>query len=94
MWFVIIEITAKEESIYDTYGNEDFNETLTTLNTTIENLQDQKGTLTSSDIMYRRYVEQLKSTEPCCPLCHRDFSNEADITELIYEVYILDSRIS
>lgn len=48
--------------------------------------QDQKGTLSSSEYMFRRYIEKLQQPQPCCPLCHRGFDLEDDARELVNEV--------
>nr|CAD7452813.1 unnamed protein product [Timema tahoe] len=47
---------------------------------------DEKGVLSSSELMYRHYIEKMQQSEPCCPLCHRGFDSRSSVTELITEL--------
>lgn len=35
---------------------------------------------------YKKYVQDMKKENPCCPLCHREFEQEQEVRELILEV--------
>lgn len=51
--------------------------------------QSETGKLSASDVFYRDYVRKLQQTEPCCPLCKRQFEEENDAIQLAHEVIIL-----
>ncbi|PSN52933.1 hypothetical protein C0J52_03635 [Blattella germanica] len=47
---------------------------------------DQKGTLSSSEYMFKGYIQKLQNQNPCCPLCHRGFDLASDVQELVREL--------
>jgi hypothetical protein len=49
-------------------------------------LQDLKGELDSSSVLFKRYSTQLSQQDPCCPLCHRDFDSKKQSMKLVEEV--------
>lgn len=49
-------IRAIEEDIYEICGSEDFEKTVELIQKELEELQDIKGTLSSSEFMYQRFV--------------------------------------
>lgn len=79
-------LTTDECVIDQECGNKDYDTYLSELSTKVQELQDQKGTLSSSEYMFKRYVGKLEQQDPCCPLCHRDFPNEEDVSNLILEL--------
>lgn len=52
-------LRTNEEDIYEICGSDDFDETVSRLQKEIEELQDIKGTLSSSEFMYQRFVKIL-----------------------------------
>ncbi|XP_069688803.1 DNA repair protein RAD50 isoform X2 [Periplaneta americana] len=80
------DLRTKEEELYDYCEDKDYEEVVARSRDTVQELQDQKGTLSSSEYMFRRYIQKLQQPEPCCPLCHRGFDLEADVKELISEL--------
>lgn len=80
------DLRVKEEQLYNACGNQDYDEVLKRCEDSVQELQDEKGTLSSSDCMFRHYIQKLQQPEPCCPLCHRGFDVDADVRELINEL--------
>nr|CAD7570930.1 unnamed protein product [Timema californicum] len=80
------EVRKNEESILEQCGSQDLETSLKTLESEIQELQDEKGVLSSSERMYRHYIEKMRQSEPCCPLCHRIFDSRSSVTELITEL--------
>uniref|UniRef100_T1HS80 DNA repair protein RAD50 n=1 Tax=Rhodnius prolixus TaxID=13249 RepID=T1HS80_RHOPR len=79
-------LEADEFSITQACNGRDYDEFVEELGNKVQELQDQKGTLSSSEYMFRRYVQKLQKQDPCCPLCHRGFQQEEEITKLISEL--------
>ncbi|KAK6618741.1 hypothetical protein RUM43_013132 [Polyplax serrata] len=75
-----------EEEIYEACGSDDFEETVSQVQKEVEELQDVKGTLSSSEFMYQRYIRALQKSQPCCPLCHRDFEQQNEARSLVDEL--------
>lgn len=51
--------------------------------------KDQKGSLSTSGHLFRRYIKNLETQDPSCPLCHRGFDSVDEVTELISDVRLL-----
>uniref|UniRef100_A0A069DZS5 DNA repair protein RAD50 n=2 Tax=Panstrongylus megistus TaxID=65343 RepID=A0A069DZS5_9HEMI len=79
-------LEADEFAISQACSGRDYDEYVEELGNKVQELQDQKGTLSSSEYMFRRYVQKLQKQDPCCPLCHREFQQEEEITKLISEL--------
>ncbi|XP_014291153.1 DNA repair protein RAD50.L isoform X2 [Halyomorpha halys] len=77
---------ADEFSINKVCEGKDLDQYLAEITSKLEELQDQKGTLSASQFMSRRYIQSLQQKEPSCPLCHRGFTKEDEVTELIKEL--------
>ncbi|GFG30387.1 hypothetical protein Cfor_05842, partial [Coptotermes formosanus] len=80
------DVRVKEELLYNACGNQDYDEVLKRCEEGVQELQDEKGTLSSSEYMFRHYIQKLQQPEPCCPLCHRGFDVDADVKELVNEL--------
>lgn len=80
------ELKRNEDSIYNLCGRNDFNEYVANVSDKVQELQDLRGTLTSSEYMFRRYIQKLEEKDPCCPLCHREFEDNSDAVELVTEL--------
>ncbi|KOX71786.1 DNA repair protein RAD50 [Melipona quadrifasciata] len=52
----------------------------------LKNLQDKKGMYAHQSAAYKEYMKQLRETNPCCPLCHRDFDKRETVTALLKEM--------
>ncbi|KAK4329104.1 hypothetical protein Pmani_000515 [Petrolisthes manimaculis] len=55
-----------------------------------EKLTRERGDLSSSITVLKRFTDKLKQ-EDCCPLCHRNFSTKEDVLQLIEE---LEGKVS
>ncbi|XP_063223509.1 DNA repair protein RAD50-like [Bacillus rossius redtenbacheri] len=80
------EVQRNKDSIFDMCGSDDLETTLKSLQKEIQDLQDEKGVLSSSEAMYRHYIDKMQQNKPCCPLCHRGFQEQASVEELIGEL--------
>ncbi|KAJ9585795.1 hypothetical protein L9F63_002432 [Diploptera punctata] len=80
------ELRGKEELIYEACGDQEYNEIVKKLQENLEHLQDTKGTLSSSEYMFKSYIQKLQQPNPCCPLCHRGFDLISDAQELNTEI--------
>ncbi|KAL0276884.1 UNVERIFIED_CONTAM: hypothetical protein PYX00_004352 [Menopon gallinae] len=80
------KLRSIEEEIYEECGSDDFDEVVTALRNQIDELQDMKGILTSSEYMYQKYIKSLQKSQPCCPLCHRDFPRQSEAQDLVEEL--------
>ncbi|KAK9503124.1 hypothetical protein O3M35_011757 [Rhynocoris fuscipes] len=79
-------LEADEFAISQACSGRDYDSYVEELANKVQELQDQKGTLSSSEFLFRRYVQTLQKQDPCCPLCHRGFSEEDEVTKLISEL--------
>ncbi|KAL1131477.1 hypothetical protein AAG570_011094 [Ranatra chinensis] len=77
---------SDECAITEACKGKDYESYLLELSNKVQELQDHKGTLSSSEYMFRRYVQKLQQNKPCCPLCHRNFSAEDEVVKLISEL--------
>ncbi|XP_066998593.2 DNA repair protein RAD50 [Anabrus simplex] len=80
------ELKEFQDQVYDQCGQRDLEDVIADLADRIQELRDQKGTLTSQEHLFRRYVQKLQEQDPCCPLCHRNFNNTDEAAELISEL--------
>lgn len=80
------KLRSIEEEIYEECGSDDFDDVVTSLRNQIDELQDLKGILTSSEYMYQKYIKSLQKSQPCCPLCHRDFPRQSEAQDLVEEL--------
>lgn len=63
-----------------------FDETLLLQSTIVKDLQDKRGIYAYQATAYKEYVKQLSVKDPCCPLCHRNFEEQAKVADLIKEI--------
>ncbi|XP_077984137.1 DNA repair protein RAD50.L-like [Glandiceps talaboti] len=80
------EFRSYEDKLFEVSGSQNFDEELSDLDTSIANLQDEKGALKASQHLFGRYTRDLQKDDPRCPLCHRKFEQEQEILELIEEL--------
>ncbi|XP_076033751.1 DNA repair protein RAD50-like [Oratosquilla oratoria] len=84
------EIKEMKRKIDSICQGENLESTLDKTNIGIENLSKECGNLSSSITVLRRFISKL-GEKNCCPLCHRDFPSNDDVTQLQEE---LESKIS
>ncbi|XP_064608041.1 LOW QUALITY PROTEIN: DNA repair protein RAD50-like [Liolophura sinensis] len=80
------ELKTLEEKIFEVCGSQNFEESLTTVQKKMGQTQDQRGSLLGAQHFFKKYVEDLKKNNPCCPLCHREFDEEQEVRELVLEL--------
>lgn len=79
-------LSNDEDRIQELCRDQDFDKILEQINSSIDEKQYEKGTLTSSEFLYKRYITKLRSTDPLCPVCHRGFDEEVEISTLINDM--------
>ncbi|XP_034187721.1 DNA repair protein rad50 [Osmia lignaria lignaria] len=52
----------------------------------VKDLQDKRGIYAHQGAAYKEYMRQLKETNPCCPLCHRDFDKREAVVALLKDM--------
>ncbi|XP_033111365.1 DNA repair protein RAD50-like [Anneissia japonica] len=80
------ELRNYEERLFQECGSQDVESSLVELQTTISNLQSEKGALSGSKHLFERYIKSLRRAEAQCPLCHRGFDAEDEVEELVQEL--------
>ncbi|XP_014249009.1 DNA repair protein RAD50 [Cimex lectularius] len=81
-------LEADQFSISQACNGQDYDSYLSEMAQKLQDLQDQKGNLSSSEFMFRKYVQKLQERDPCCPLCNREFTAENEVTSIINELSI------
>ncbi|XP_064473051.1 DNA repair protein RAD50-like [Ornithodoros turicata] len=78
-----IELDKIRKKIVNVCGSEDLDDSIAELNLTIAQLRDEKGCLTGSEFIFKRYVTRMKKdSKPCCPLCKRGFNDAKEARKL------------
>lgn len=80
------ELNNLEEKLQNVCGTDDFDESLINVQTKLNQTQEQRGSLMGAEHFYKKYVQDMKKENPCCPLCHREFEQEQEVRELILEL--------
>ncbi|XP_037948958.1 DNA repair protein RAD50-like [Teleopsis dalmanni] len=89
------ELEENKEIIYEKCYATPFEELLAKCKENVNKNQLELGSLKSAEAMYKRYIEKI-SENPCCPLCHKDMSNNETMdltTELSDEILHLPDNI-
>lgn len=76
------EFEKMRRKIVSVCGSENLDDSIAELNLEITQLRDEKGCLTGSEFMFRRYISRIKKENPCCPLCKRSFEEARDACKL------------
>lgn len=82
----IIPFSDDKEKISAVCDYKDFNETLLMQSKIVKDLQEKRGLYAYQATAYKDYIKKLSAKNPCCPLCHRNFQEQAAVTELIKEM--------
>ncbi|XP_043528488.1 DNA repair protein RAD50 [Frieseomelitta varia] len=81
------EINLDKEKISAICHYKNFDETLLLQSKKVKNLQDKRGMYAHQSAAYKEYMKQLREkTNPCCPLCHRDFDKRETVIALLKEM--------
>ncbi|XP_050431773.1 DNA repair protein RAD50 isoform X2 [Adelges cooleyi] len=79
-------LSDDENAAYEMCQGQDYDTILKEVNEKVEELQDLKGSVSTSGHLFKRYIAKLQAEKPCCPLCHRGFGSVDDVTELINDL--------
>jgi len=77
------EYQKYQDEVNELTSGEDLDHTVDRIKNACQNLQDEKGALSSSQVIYERYIRTLSKSNPCCPLCKRDFAAEQEAAILV-----------
>ncbi|XP_022787881.1 DNA repair protein RAD50-like isoform X2 [Stylophora pistillata] len=83
------EAERHKRQISEVCGENDYNTTREAIKDKIANLQDERGLIGSLEKIYSKYVSKLDSEDvhsSGCPLCHRTFESDRQITALVSEL--------
>lgn len=80
------ELKEDEEKLYEYCEDRDLEDVISSLDDDIQKLRSTKGELASQKVLYEKYVQKLEETDPCCPLCHRDFQRADEASILVDEL--------
>jgi len=75
-----------KENISTICDYKDFDETLLKQSKIVKDLQEKRGIYAYQATVYKEYIKKLSVENPCCPLCHRNFQEQAKVTDLIKEM--------
>ncbi|XP_060840875.1 DNA repair protein RAD50 [Rhopalosiphum padi] len=81
-----IDLSNDENALSDMCQGQEYETILKEVNEKVEELQAQKGSVSTSGHLFRRYIKNLEAQDPNCPLCHRCFSSVDEVTELINDL--------
>ncbi|KYN15217.1 DNA repair protein RAD50 [Trachymyrmex cornetzi] len=81
-----IELHNNKEKISAVCDYKEFDETLLMQSTIVKDLQDKRGIYAYQATAYKEYIKKLSVKNPCCPLCHRNFEKQNNVTDLIKEI--------
>lgn len=81
------ELQANSELVRaELLGSKNIDEALKKIENEINAAQDNRGLYASSSLVYESYIKRLGKPKPACPLCHRCFDKEEEVTELIENI--------
>ncbi|KAK3916030.1 DNA repair protein RAD50 [Frankliniella fusca] len=87
------ELDQFKGKIYAECKKEDLDAVLKSNKEAIDRYQNDKGIFTSSAVVIKRYIMDLKKREPCCPLCERQFDDEDEPLKLVDNLEIRVSTL-
>ncbi|XP_025200798.1 DNA repair protein RAD50 [Melanaphis sacchari] len=80
------DLSNDENALSDMCQDQEYETILKEVNEKVEELQAQKGSVSTSGHLFRRYIKNLEAQDPSCPLCHRCFGSVDEVTELINDL--------
>ncbi|VVC25617.1 Hypothetical protein CINCED_3A008104 [Cinara cedri] len=87
------DLSDDENALSDMCQGQEYETLLKEVNEKVEELQDQKGSVSTSGHLFKRYIKNLEAQDPSCPLCHRGFTSIDEVTELINDLNIRVQKI-
>lgn len=79
------ELSSTEDQMYDDCGTQSLDATLAKVDEAVTKYQKEQNELSSSVFIISKYKEKLENNNNC-PLCHRGFDSQSEVTELISEL--------
>lgn len=61
------------DEMFNNCDGSEYEDVVAKLKEKIEKMQLDYGAAKSSEVLYKKYINQMEG-EPCCPLCHKDMS--------------------
>ncbi|CAH0547195.1 unnamed protein product [Brassicogethes aeneus] len=80
-----LKVSEKQDKIKKVCKEKPINELLQETERKKEHLQRQKGTLSSTKVMYESYIKQFEEESPCCPVCNTNFAQKNNVIKGIIE---------
>ncbi|XP_025414138.1 DNA repair protein RAD50 [Sipha flava] len=87
------DLSDDELAMSDMCLGQEYDVLVKEVNEKVEELQNQKGSVSTSGHLFRRYIKSLEAKDPCCPLCHRGFDSMDEVTELINDLNVRVDKI-
>lgn len=78
-----IIVAGIQDQIASLCHGRDYDQVLLQAKKAVRELEDTRGMYKYKSVAYKLYIEKTNS---CCPLCHRDFTNQQDLAEFISEL--------
>ncbi|KAG1690683.1 DNA repair protein RAD50 [Nymphon striatum] len=81
------ELNVSKDKIFNVCGSQPYSTVLKALEESIDALQKEKGAVTGSRFLYKKFIEKLQNSSPSsCPLCHREFDDPTEASVLANEL--------
>ncbi|KAK5642285.1 hypothetical protein RI129_008452 [Pyrocoelia pectoralis] len=77
------ELQENQNKVFDICQGVPFEKECADMAQVIQNLQKNKGQLSSAKIMYEKFISDFQKDKPCCPLCKTDFNGQRTVTNEI-----------
>lgn len=61
---------------------EDYDDTVARQLKKVKSLQDDRGMFAYKGVAFKKYLEKVDSSDPCCPVCSRGFQNSQEAKRL------------
>lgn len=79
------QLDSDDFAVQQACGGQDYDACVAELSEKLGRLQDEKGTLSSTDFLYRRYVQKLQK-DKSCPVCKRGFDCDDGASNIVSEL--------
>lgn len=79
------ELDKSRKKVISVCGSENLDGSIQQLKLEMTKMRDEKGFITGSEFMFRKYIERMRQS-PCCPLCKRHFEELELVNRLIEDL--------
>ncbi|KAK2873085.1 hypothetical protein Q8A67_022982 [Cirrhinus molitorella] len=81
------QLASCEEKLFNMCGSQDFESVLNKLEDELEKCSKQIAMLAGTTAIYSQFISQLtEESEPCCPVCQREFPSETELQDVINDM--------